>query len=187
VVRRDRVRIVDEVDLTRTVGAFEHVHPVALTCAADEPPAVAIRSVKEHLRSVPTCGIGWQLLRQDADPLPDPAADLTFSYLKGEPSSEFGSFTMEAGVAENESPHNLRPYPLELCVSVTDGVLTSRWTYSRARHRPETIAQLAERYAGELRTMIELGTGPAQAAHVPSDFPLAHVDQAQLDELLGRL
>jgi amino acid adenylation domain-containing protein/non-ribosomal peptide synthase protein (TIGR01720 family) len=186
-VRHDREPIFDEVDLARTVGPFGHVHPVALTCAADEPPEIALREVKEHLRSVPSNGIGWQLLRQDADPVPDAPADLAFTYLAAEHCPEAASFTVARGLGDDESPRNLRPYPLEVCASAVGDELTVRWTYSRGRHQHETIARVAERYVAELRTMIELGRTPGGVSRTPSDFPLARVDQVQLDELLSRL
>jgi amino acid adenylation domain-containing protein/non-ribosomal peptide synthase protein (TIGR01720 family) len=186
-IRRDRVQIFDEVDLTRTVGPFGHVYPVALACAADGPPEAAVQAVKEHLRSVPSDGIGWQLLRQDADPVPDAPVDLAFTYLTAAPSPEPGSVTVIDGPYDDESPRNRRPYPVEVCAAAADGELTVRWTYSETRHRQETIARVAGRYADELRTMIGLGRGPRSALHTPSDFPLAHVDQAQLDTLLSRL
>lgn len=186
-VRHERLQISEEVDLTRTVGRFEHVHPVVLACPTGEPAAAALRTVKEHLRSVPTNGIGWWLLRQDMEPVPDPAADLVFSYEPTAPIAERDGLLLVGPADETESPRNKRPYPLEVFVSVTDGVMTVRWTYDPMRHRPETVALVAEHYARELRTMIGLGRAGGAAAHVPSDFPLAHIDQAQLDELLNQL
>jgi non-ribosomal peptide synthase protein (TIGR01720 family) len=186
-VRHDREQLFDEVDLARTVGAFGHVHPVALACGADGPPEAAVREVKEQLRSIPSGGIGWQLLRQDTDPVPAAPVDLAFTYLAAEHRPEAGSFTVTDSPGDDESPRNLRPYPVEVCASAAGGELTVRWTYSETRYQHETITRAAERYAGELRTMIELGRGAAGPVHTPSDFPLAHVDQTQLDALLSRL
>jgi non-ribosomal peptide synthase protein (TIGR01720 family) len=84
------------------------------------------------------------------------------------------------------SPRNPCQFPLTVCASATDGVLIVRWTYDPVRFRPETIAQLAGRLAAELHTMLGLGRESAGAAHTPADFPLANVDQAQLDELLSK-
>ncbi len=74
--RHDRATIFDDVDLTRTVGWVAHTHPVALDCAAEGPPEDALRAVKDALRTVPSNGIGWQLLRQSADPCPTQRIDL---------------------------------------------------------------------------------------------------------------
>ncbi len=187
VVRYERVRISDEVDLTRTVGRFEHVHPVALTCTSDEPPGTSARSMREHLRSVPANGIGWQLLRQDSDPVSDSAADLVFSYLLAAPIAELAGALLVGQPDDHVSPRNARRYPIEVHVSVLEGALTARWTYCDTRHRSETVEQVAERFAGELRAMIRHAGEGGATARTASDFPLARIDQAQLDELLSRL
>jgi amino acid adenylation domain-containing protein/non-ribosomal peptide synthase protein (TIGR01720 family) len=184
-VRTGREQIFDEVDLTRTVGPCGHVHPVVLDCDPDGPPEAAVRTVKDHLRSVPTDGIGWQLLRQDSDPVPDAPADLAFSYLAETDRPGPGS-TVAGGPDDDMSPRNRRQFPLMVSASLTDDVLIIQWTYDPARFRPGTIAQLAGRLAAELRTMLGLGRESAGAAHTPADFPLANVDQAQLDELLSK-
>jgi len=186
-VRHDREQIFDEVDLARTVGPFGRTHPVALACPAGSPPDAAVRAVKEDLRAVPSGGIGWQLLRQDTDPVPEAPVDLAFTYLAAERCPDSSIFAVVGSLGSEQSPFNRRPYPVEACASVAGGELTVRWTYSEARHRHETIARVAERYANELRTMIELGRGPGGLTRTPSDFPLARVDQEQLDELLSGL
>jgi non-ribosomal peptide synthase protein (TIGR01720 family) len=186
-VRHDREQIFDEVDLARTVGRFGHIHPVALDCTADGQPEVAVRAVKEHLRAIPSGGIGWQLLRQDPDPVPGSPAGLAFSYAGAQRCPDSSVFVLAGRAGDDESPRNPRLYPVEVHVSAADGGLTVQWTFAETRHRHETIARVAERYADELRAMIELGRGAVGPVHTPSDFPLAHVDQAQLDELLSRL
>lgn len=185
-VRSERAAIFDEVDLSRTVGAFEYHHPVPLVGGSDDPPSTAVRDVKLQLRSIPAAGTGWQLLRQDPDPVPEATADLAFRHSL-EPAADWEGFVLVDAPAECEvSPSNLRPYPLRLTVSMIDGALVTRWVHSRGRYRSETIAGLAEDYLGELRALIAQAAdgGSAQA---PSDFPLAHLDQAQLDALLQRL
>ena len=186
-IRHDRVRIFDEVDLTRTVGPFGYAHPVALDCPADSPPEAALRAVKAHLRSVPAAGIGWQLLRQDAGALAASGAGLAFRIPGGEPGPGLDSFSVVGSASGDESPCNPRLYPLAVSARISGGELTVTWTCSPAWHEPEVIARVAARYAGELTTMADLGRDPAAAAYTPSDFPLARVDQAQLDELLSRL
>jgi amino acid adenylation domain-containing protein/non-ribosomal peptide synthase protein (TIGR01720 family) len=183
--RTGREQILDEVDLTRTVGPFSHVHPVALECDPDGPPEASLRAVKDHLRSVPAGGIGWALLRQDPDPVPDVPVDLAFSYLTEVDPPGLG-FAVVGDPDGDVSPRNPCQFPLTVCASATDGVLIVRWTYDPVRFRPETIAQLAGRLAAELHTMLGLGRESAGAAHTPADFPLANVDQAQLDELLSK-
>jgi hypothetical protein len=72
-------------------------------------------------------------------------------------------------------------------VSVRDGELAVRWSYSESRHDRRTVVGLAERLLEELRLQAELNIHAEGLVHTPSDFPLARVDQGQLDQLLGRL
>jgi amino acid adenylation domain-containing protein/non-ribosomal peptide synthase protein (TIGR01720 family) len=185
--RHDRTPLFDDVDLTRTVGWFSRTHPLALTGDPGDAPAATVRSVKESLRAVPAGGTGWQALRQGVDPLPDPPVDLLFSYTGREVEPASGAFAVAAEpVGDDRSPRARRPYAIEVRAGVVRGELAVRWTYSERRHERATVQRLAARYVDELRSLI----GPAGAdgdARTASDFPLARVDQAQLDDLLGRL
>ncbi|MEU8756933.1 amino acid adenylation domain-containing protein [Streptomyces chartreusis] len=179
--RHDREQLFEDVDLTRTVGRFSRTHPVALTSGPGSAPLETLKAVKEALRTVPSGGIGWQLLRQDPEPVPDAPVDLSFTY--------FGNHSAPTPptLGADESPRGRRPYAIEVQASVIDGELTLCWRYSESRHETATVERLVEAHLDELRALIELSRGTAESLHTPSDFPLARVDQAQLDGLLGRL
>ena len=79
-----REDILDDVDLSRTVGWFTTIYPVLLTAGAasarDE-----LRTIKEQLRQLPNHGIGYGLLRylsNDRERLRElPRAEIIFNYL----------------------------------------------------------------------------------------------------------
>ncbi len=186
VLRRQRPRVFDEVDLSRTIGAFEYHHPVALD-GTDDSPSTRVRAVKEHLRSIPAGGIGWELLCQDTDLMPSAAPDLVFSHEPGPETTEWPGLALIDGPTRCDvSPRNIRRHPLQLTVSAIGETLEVRWTYSSARYRPETINRLADEYVDELRSLLGRGED-GESVLAPSDFPLARLDQAQLDALLRRL
>src|SRR5262249_8141540 len=58
-----REEIFPGVDLSRTVGWFTTVFPVALALPPGDDPGDAIRVVKEQLRAVPQRGLGHGVLR----------------------------------------------------------------------------------------------------------------------------
>ncbi|MET7312325.1 amino acid adenylation domain-containing protein [Streptomyces sp. NPDC005571] len=178
--RHDRTPIFEDVDLSRTVGALNRIHPVALTGDPDTSPETTLGATKEALRTVPYEGTGWQLLRQDPDPVPDAPADLLFGYTGEENGLGAG------GVGTAMSPSSRRPYPIEVQASVRGGELEVRWTYSESLCEPGTIERLAGVCLDELRTLTALSRNADGLAHTPSDFPLARVGQAQLDDLLGQ-
>ncbi len=186
--RHDRKPIFEDVDLARTVGWFSRTHPVALTCEPHSPPEATLRSVKDSLRGVPAAGIGWQLLWQGTNPVPDAPVQIAFTYLGRALRPASGAFAVIAEpIGDDRSPHARRPYPIEVEASVLRTELTVRWRYCKRRHHRQTVQRLADRHLEELRALIELTRSSHGSAHSPSDFPLARVDQAQLDGLLSRL
>ncbi|HYN84226.1 MAG TPA: amino acid adenylation domain-containing protein, partial [Pyrinomonadaceae bacterium] len=58
-----REDLFDGVDLSRTVGWFTSVFPVVLDAGASDEPGAALKAVKEHLRMIPSRGVGYGLLR----------------------------------------------------------------------------------------------------------------------------
>jgi amino acid adenylation domain-containing protein/non-ribosomal peptide synthase protein (TIGR01720 family) len=185
--RHDRQPLFEDVDLSRTVGPVAATHPVALTCEPDVALETTLKLVKEALRAVPAGGIGWQLLRRDRGPVPEAAVGLCFSYHEEmNPPAPDGGRVLPEPAGPGESPRGRRPYPIEIHASVTDGKLVIDWRYSESLHHRQTIERLAGRYRDELRALIDLSQRVA-FVHTPSDFPLARVDQQQLDDLFSRL
>lgn len=185
--RHDRDPLTEDVDLSRTTGRFSVTHPVALTCDPGASLETTLKTVKEALRAVPSNGIGWLLLRQDRDPVPEPATGLGFTYLdQTDPPASTAFTVLTDRPAFEQSPRARRTYPIEVQATVAGGTLTVQWHYSEALHHRETIEHLAAAYVAELHALIELGQN-ITSAYTPSDFPLAKVNQDQLNDLLSRL
>jgi amino acid adenylation domain-containing protein/non-ribosomal peptide synthase protein (TIGR01720 family) len=183
------------VDLSRTVGWFTSVYPVVLELPGGDDAGAAIKAVKEQLRAVPHRGIGYGLLRwlgggeTAAELAGAPAAEVGFNYLgqfdqavSGE--AFFGFAPESAGPSmDRRGP---RPYLLEVGGSVRAGRLELQVAYAEGVHRRETVERLAEGYAEELRRLIAHCRSADAGGYTPGDFPLAGLDQASLDALLGR-
>ncbi len=185
------------VDLTRTVGWFTSLFPFSLDLQKDAAPAQLVKSVKTALRAVPRRGIGYGLLRycsedERALSIRQQAAqpDLSFNYL--------GQFGREAGGALpirlakeargfDHAGQGRRSSLLEITASIDPDGLHVEWTFSQNLHRPETIRRLAEAFIEWLREVIEAGAPDEVEALTPFDFPLADLDQKQLDRLLAGL
>jgi amino acid adenylation domain-containing protein/non-ribosomal peptide synthase protein (TIGR01720 family) len=185
-----REPLFDEIDLTRSVGWFTSAYPLRLTPLAEQ--GASIKAIKEQLRGVPHKGLGYGVLRYLADDLCKrsmaalPGADITFNYL-GQFDQSFGAEALfhpldeSAGLAHDPDA----PLPNELSVDsqVYGGELVLRWTFSRERHDAHTIGRLADAYLAELRSLIAHCLQDDAGGLTPSDFPLAHLAQAQLDAL----
>ncbi|PIE25754.1 MAG: hypothetical protein CSA58_12630 [Micrococcales bacterium] len=174
----------DGVDLSRTVGWFTTMHPVALPGPTD--PGTAVKAVKERLRSVPRHGLGYGVLRHlcgDAD-LAARRPQISFNYLGQLGAGRGGPFapTPEpTGLAT--SLEGRRGHVLEVTGGVVRDRLQMTWTYSGNLHDPDTIAALAASFKERLRAIVAHCTSPGAGALTPSDVPLAALDQTELDRL----
>ncbi|MCO4856484.1 amino acid adenylation domain-containing protein [Herbaspirillum sp. WGmk3] len=180
-------------DVSRTIGWFTSVMPIALPTAGDWP--TLIRAVKGLLRSLPDNGIGYGLLRQWGDDaqrqalqrMPKPA--LAFNYL-----GQFdGNFREEGGWQPAiESPGASRdpaaPLGCELSINgqVVGGELRLEISYSRQRYEDVTVQRLASALETALHELIAHCTSSAGGV-TPSDFPLLQHDQAQLDAIVAEM
>ncbi|MFL6255273.1 MAG: MupA/Atu3671 family FMN-dependent luciferase-like monooxygenase, partial [Pyrinomonadaceae bacterium] len=183
-----------EADVSRTVGAFTTHTPVLLELGerADDL-ASALKSVKEQVRRVPRHGIGYGLLRYmsaDAETrarlaaLPRP--EVRFNYL-GQVDQLFTESQLfrpaHEAIGPAHSPRARRGHLLEINGMISEGRLQLEWNYNEHLQRRETVEHLAGLYMEELRALIAHCLSPESGDFTPSDFPLANLDDAQLDKL----
>ncbi|WP_458375708.1 non-ribosomal peptide synthetase [Pseudomonas pergaminensis] len=185
-----RETLFDDIDLTRSVGWFTSGYPLRLTPQASQGDS--IKAIKEQLRGVPHKGLGYGVLRYLADDLCKqrmaalPSAQITFNYL-GQFDQSFGADALfhpldeSAGLAHDPDA----PLPNELSVDsqVYGGELVLRWTFSRERFDQHSVRELAEAYLAELQSLTQHCLQDDAGGLTPSDFPLAHLSQSQLDSL----
>ncbi|NJC74316.1 amino acid adenylation domain-containing protein, partial [Planosporangium thailandense] len=82
-------------------------------------------------------------------------------------------------------PDTPRAHILEIVGRVEDRCLELSWFYSEHLHRESTVQLLAERMVDALREIIVHCAQPSAGGRTPSDFPLARLDQAAVDRLVG--
>jgi len=80
-----------------------------------------------------------------------------------------------------------RSHLLDVSGGILGGCLRMEWTYSTARHRPETIERLASEYMQELRNLILYCQSPEAGGVTPSDFKMTNLSQRKLDKLVTKL
>ncbi|WP_317446781.1 non-ribosomal peptide synthase/polyketide synthase [Streptomyces collinus] len=163
-----REDILDEVDLSRTVGWFTTVHPVALHVPepADLGPGrdwrTLVKSVRRQLRAVPGNGLGFGALRTFGPPevrerLGRAAhGQVVFNYLgqwdarpenpgDGLVRAEHGSF------GRHHDPRDSGSHPLEVVGAVQGGRLSFTWHHRPALHATDAVRRVAEDFAEALR------------------------------------
>ncbi len=192
-----REELFPDTDLTRTVGWFTSLHPIALALpepAGDDPDggwADAVKCVKEQLRAVPQRGIGYGALRHLADaPVGRLDPLVSFNYhgqfdVSGD-EDEAGLFGAALpSVGGEHAPAERRTHLLDVVGAVQDGQLVFSWLYSADTYREETVRGLAESFAAELAAFAEHCARPGAGGCTPSDFPLVALGQAEVDRIAG--
>jgi amino acid adenylation domain-containing protein/non-ribosomal peptide synthase protein (TIGR01720 family) len=185
-----REALFDDIDLSRSVGWFTSLFPLALTPADDL--AASIQSIKEQLRGVPNKGVGFGALRYLGSPEQQaalaalPVPRVTFNYL-GQFDQSFADASLFAPASESvgatQSARNTLGNWLSINGQVLNGELELGWTFSRDMFDESAIAALAERYLNELQNLIVHCLQPQAGGATPSDFPLAGFSQEQLQQL----
>jgi amino acid adenylation domain-containing protein/non-ribosomal peptide synthase protein (TIGR01720 family) len=182
------------VDLSRTVGWFTTLAPLVLDIAGCAGPGDLLKRVKEQVRGVPNRGIGYGVLRYLGEDevrvrlAALPQAQISFNYL-GQfdqvlpASSPFAAAAEPHGRAE--APETRRTHRLEVSGWISDGVLRMDWTFSEAVHRRQTIEGLAGSFHRALGRLIAHCRSPQAGGSTPADFPLAALDQDELDRCVG--
>jgi non-ribosomal peptide synthase protein (TIGR01720 family) len=160
-----REEVFEEVDLSRTVGWFTTQAPVLLEMPGSGDPVESLREMKRQLRGVAERLLEYGLLRymgpqevrQQLAAMP--RAEVSFNYLGQWDSLGQGGgllWPSERSAGGGRAAEERRAHPLEVNAMVVGGRLEVEWEYSPARHRRETVARRAERFAELLR---ELGRG----------------------------
>ncbi len=189
-----REDIDDSLDLSRTVGWFTSVFPVCLKLPTTGHIGRLLMGVKEQLRAIPRRGIGYGVLRYLNDEgrtklHPIPLAEIGFNYLgqfsQTTAEARYGHFSLSSefsGVPH--SPQAPRAHLLDLAGAVKDGQLWLTCEYSQHMYQRATIERFAHYYLQALREIITHCQGVQTRKYTPSDFPLAQLNQEQLERIL---
>ncbi|AJP57999.1 hypothetical protein UC34_15525 [Pandoraea vervacti] len=184
---RDALPGMEAFDLTRTLGWFTSVYPLAVDVSAS--PRETLFALKRMWRAVPRAGLGFGALRYHGDAEARrtlaalPQGRITFNYLgridAGFADGRFAPSDAPAGDARDASA------PLGNWLSVdgaiANGCLRLQWRFSRERFHEATISGLAARMQTALGALVNASLdAPLTSA---ADFPLADLTEGELAEL----
>ena len=181
-------------DLTRTVGWFTSLYPLVIDVTGADGPGERLQRVKEQLRAVPQRGIGYGVLRHLS---PDPSVrealasqaepEIVFNYLgQFDVGDADGGFAVSAGPRGPASAAANRPsHPLTVNCGIDGTRLRLHWTFDASVYPRATVERVAQAHAAALRRLVAHCRTAGAGGYTPSDFPLAGVDQAQLDAALA--
>ncbi|AHH97301.1 non-ribosomal peptide synthase/polyketide synthase [Kutzneria albida] len=182
-----REDVLEGVDLSRTIGWFTTLFPVALTAEPGEWGRV-LKSTKEQLRAVPHRGLSYGALRYLTGTAPEVHPELSFNY-HGQwdvATAERGFYRARLDTPGRDLPEDrTREHLIDVTGVVENGRLELTWLYSANLHEAGTVRRLADRMVAALREIVEHCAAPGAGGRTPSDFPLARLDQAAVDRIVG--
>ncbi|WP_435613375.1 amino acid adenylation domain-containing protein [Streptomyces sp. bgisy159] len=195
-------------DLSRTVGWFTTLYPVALDVTGIDTddalkggPAAgtALKRVKEQLAQVPDRGIGHGLLRW-LNPATAPALSaapaplIGFNYL-GRFAATGAEVTVRDWAAVPGEPlvgggvpdGTPVPHPLDIVAITEDGPegprLTAGFSWPAGRFTEPDVAALAGLWERALAGLARHAARPGSGGTTPSDLTLGGLSQQEIDEL----
>ncbi|MEU7254865.1 amino acid adenylation domain-containing protein [Streptomyces rimosus] len=197
-----REQVVDNTDLSRTVGWFTSAFPVRLApgeldwdevWAGGDAVGTAFKRIKEQLRALPDHGLGYGLLRYlnpqtSALLARHPRPRIGFNYMGrfGAAGAADWSLSGEgAAVGTAAAPE----MPLQHVLEVTpvtedrpDGPhLVADWLWAGEILPDEDARDIARTWFRALELLVTHAARPGAGGRVPSDLPLVSVTQDELD------
>lgn len=170
-----REPLFDDVDLSRTVGVFSALYPVALHW--EGTTLDSLRRIQKTRDALMDTGIGYGLLHY-VEPTPGIAdaarRQVLFNFLGR--YEDGGALRMVAGATGLRDPDEPRSHPLIIEAMVTEGQLHIHWSYSREMFDVRDIERAADAQMNALR---ELCDPPQQAAR----FAACPLDDATLERV----
>jgi non-ribosomal peptide synthase protein (TIGR01720 family) len=158
-----REHICEALDVSRTVGWFTAIYPVWLE-TSPRPLGQALYDVQKALRQIPRQGMGFGLLRHlgpesesHARLRKQPLPEISFNYLGqfDQVLAHDDWFTLATeSVGPMHSPQGHRPYTLEIGAGISGGALQLVCRYSEKVYRRESIEDLGNLWAAEIRKLI---------------------------------
>ena len=164
-------------DLSRTVGRFEVVYPLLLEAGGANRIEETVKGIKERVRSASPHAMWYELLPT--------AARLKYRAVGAAAPSDPATLRGEALRLPPAEPEAHRPYLVEVTPVWADGCLRVEWEYGARVHRDATVEKLAEAFRDHLLAVVGHCSTPGRRGYTPSDFPLARLDQRQLDRLFA--
>jgi bacitracin synthase 3 len=183
-----RESILEDADITRTVGWFTTAYPVVLRVDGATEAGERIKQVKESLRRIPNKGIGYGILRYLSEAKLQQRSEISFNYLgQFDQDTNRGRFgTSPAGSGTAVSPESERMYRLDFNSLVSNGQLIITLNYNRHEYSADTIARILDSYAKHLVKLAEHCGSHRETEKTPSDYGDSSLSLHELAGILSR-
>ncbi|OAT84215.1 hypothetical protein A6P54_02660 [Bacillus sp. MKU004] len=184
-----REEIIDNVDLSRTIGWFTSIYPISLDLTQITNDQIEnLKYVKNINRSIPNNGIGFGVLKYLSNyskDFTDLSPKICFNYLgQLDQINKAKYFDIHTGEKGNDrSKLDKRDYLIDLNIFVKDGELNINWDYSSNVHLDSSIQSLGLSFLKSLKAILSESEFTKSKIKTPADFDLISVDQKTIDNL----
>ncbi len=174
-------RLAPGLDLSRTLGWFTSLYPLALPYDSD--PRQNLFAVSQQLKQTEADGgVGYGVLRYLTESPLNGSADapVTFNYLgQYHDDALIQGFTPLQGGGKPQADNNPMAAPLAINGQVVAGKLELVWDYASSHYDARRIQHLCGRYRQELLALLALAEAPREAQADPALVtPLNHSPDA---------
>ena len=171
-----REEIIEDIDISRTVGWFTSVYPFVLGVKSGNNLAESLVRIKEDLRKVPNKGIGYGILKYlRSVPLSEIKPSIVFNYLgdfgtkAGNSEASIFNYSSEY-IGQDSSAKNVGDGLLDITGMMVLDELSMSIRYSESAYTLETIEQLLATYQKHLTILIEDLSVEKKKHITPSDL-----------------
>lgn len=186
-----REEILEEVDITRTVGWFTTLFPVILDLSFAGDPALQVKEIKDYLHRVPNKGIGYGILRYLTPP--EYKGDIQFRH---EPRIAF-NYLGQVDTALEERAFRIAPespgrpisedceqeYQLEVSGIVSGNCLSISVQYNNNQYKAATVETLINHFKSKLVEVISFCSEWTERELTPSDMDYKELSTEELDSI----
>jgi len=186
-----RETIVEDIDISRTVGWFTSQFPVVLDMSRSKDISYAIKYVKETLRKIPNKGIGYGILRYLTPPAKrgglhfEMEPEISFNYL-GQFSQENKEKSIKISnmsTGDSISPHMERTHSLAVNGIISEGKLRLDVIYSKDEYKRPFIKKFTDCFRRHLIDIIKHCSSNREKELTPSDMDYSQLTIDTLDRL----
>ena len=177
----------NDIDHSETVGWLTSLYPLALRVPTTSSVGDLVMHVKEQVRAVPAKGIGYGLLRHlagaDALAPSTPRNDILFNYLGQFDQSEADGIAFATEFAGHAvSPRRRREHAAEITALISAGRLSFGMGFNGLEQNAARMQALLDEIHSALKEIISHCRETPNVHYTPSDFPLAQVTLAQVQQ-----
>ncbi|MGM9977963.1 MAG: amino acid adenylation domain-containing protein [Clostridium sp.] len=181
-----REKIHKKIDVSRTVGWFTSIYPVALT--TDGIVENTIISTKETIRRIPNKGIGYSVIKYSNDKNEfKEIPKVCFNYLgdfdnlvSSNENIDEGITTSFMATGETSSRENKNNYDFVLNIKIEQKKLQVFVTYNKGKFTKEFIDKFNDNYVKVLKEIIEICLKDEKVIKTPCDYGLFDMTESEL-------